>query len=73
MLTIHVWPRWLKAFLLAHDLYKSPRRQIFAEGIFETHGADQVPTAAVLPRIPDQPGLDKAAEDLLSFTYVLQK
>ena len=27
MLTIHVWPRWLKAFLLAHDLYKSPRRR----------------------------------------------
>ena len=25
MLTIHVWPRWLKAFLLAHPLYKSPR------------------------------------------------
>ena len=24
MLTIHVWPKWLKAFLLAHDLYKSP-------------------------------------------------
>ena len=25
MLTIHVWPRWLKAFLLAHPLYKSPK------------------------------------------------
>ena len=24
MLTIHVWPRWLKNFLLTHPLYKSP-------------------------------------------------
>ena len=24
MLTIHVWPRWLKEFLLTHPLYKSP-------------------------------------------------
>ena len=24
MLTIHVWPRWLKDFLLTHPLYKSP-------------------------------------------------
>ena len=24
MLTIHVLPKWLKAFLLAHPLYKSP-------------------------------------------------
>ena len=25
MLTIHVWPRWVKEFLLTHPLYKSPR------------------------------------------------
>ena len=25
MLTIHVWPRRLKEFLLTHPLYKSPR------------------------------------------------
>ena len=24
MLTIHVWPKWLKEFLLTHPLYKSP-------------------------------------------------
>ena len=24
MLTIHVWPKWLKRFLLTHSLYKSP-------------------------------------------------
>ena len=24
MLTIHVWPKWLKRFLLTHPLYKSP-------------------------------------------------
>ena len=24
MLTIHVWPKRLKAFLLTHPLYKSP-------------------------------------------------
>ena len=24
MLTIHVWPKWLKSFLLTHPLYKSP-------------------------------------------------
>ena len=27
MLTIHVWPKRLKAFLLTHPLYKSPDRQ----------------------------------------------
>ena len=26
MLTIHVWPKWLKEFLLTHPLYKSPSR-----------------------------------------------
>ena len=26
MLTIHVWPKWLKEFLLTHPLYKSPFR-----------------------------------------------
>ena len=26
MLTIHVWPRRLKEFLLTHPLYKSPNR-----------------------------------------------
>ena len=25
MLTIHVWPRWVKEFLLTHPLYKSPQ------------------------------------------------
>ena len=25
MLTIHVWPKWLKRFLLTHPLYKSPQ------------------------------------------------
>ena len=25
MLTIHVWPKWLKEFLLTHPLYKSPK------------------------------------------------
>ena len=24
MLTIHVWPKWVKEFLLTHPLYKSP-------------------------------------------------
>ena len=24
MLTIHVWPKWLKRLLLTHPLYKSP-------------------------------------------------
>ena len=28
MLTIHVWPKWLKEFLLTHPLYKSPRLPI---------------------------------------------
>ena len=28
MLTISVWPRRLKEFLLTHPLYKSPRRNI---------------------------------------------
>ena len=28
MLTIHVWPRRLKEFLLTHPLYKSPLREI---------------------------------------------
>ena len=32
MLTIHVWPRWLKAFLLAHDLYKSPPPPLQKQG-----------------------------------------
>ena len=27
MLTIHVWPKRLKAFLLTHPLYKSPNFQ----------------------------------------------
>ena len=27
MLTIHVWPRRLKEFLLTHPLYKSPQAQ----------------------------------------------
>ena len=26
MLTIHVWPKWLKEFLLTHPLYKSPKK-----------------------------------------------
>lgn len=26
MLTIHVWPKRLKEFLLTHPLYKSPKR-----------------------------------------------
>ena len=26
MLTIHVWPRWLKEFLLTHPLYKSSQK-----------------------------------------------
>lgn len=26
MLTIHVWPRWVKEFLLTHPLYKSPNQ-----------------------------------------------
>ena len=30
MLTIHVWPRRLKEFLLTHPLYKSPALKIFA-------------------------------------------
>ena len=29
MLTIHVWPKRLKEFLLTHTLYKSPRKQGF--------------------------------------------
>ena len=28
MLTIHVWPRWVKEFLLTHPLYKSPHTLI---------------------------------------------
>ena len=28
MLTIHVWPKWLKEFLLTHPLYKSPVVQV---------------------------------------------
>ena len=27
MLTIHVWPKWLKEFLLTHPLYKSPSQE----------------------------------------------
>ena len=27
MLTIHVWPKWLKRFLLTHPLYKSPKHE----------------------------------------------
>jgi hypothetical protein len=27
MLTIHVWPKRLKEFLLTHPLYKSPGRE----------------------------------------------
>ena len=31
MLTIHVWPRWVKEFLLTHPLYKSPNmKHVFA-------------------------------------------
>ena len=30
MLTIHVWPKWLKEFLLTHPLYKSPTIQDFS-------------------------------------------
>ena len=65
-----------KKLCVVYQKCPAPRKgvfSIFAEGIFETHGADQVPTAAVLPRIPDQPGLDKAAEDLLSYKHVLRK
>ena len=29
MLTIHVWPKWLKRFLLTHPLYKSPEAVIY--------------------------------------------
>lgn len=28
MLTIHVWPKRLKEFLLAHPLYKSPNQYL---------------------------------------------
>ena len=30
MLTIHVWPKWLKEFLLTHPLYKSPPGRLVA-------------------------------------------
>ena len=33
MLTIHVWPRRLKEFLLTHPLYKSPSRRIVSEHV----------------------------------------
>ena len=29
MLTIHVWPKRLKEFLLTHPLYKSPQRRMW--------------------------------------------
>ena len=32
MLTIHVWPKWLKDFLLTHPLYKSPNAFGFSRG-----------------------------------------
>ena len=31
MLTIHVWPRRLKEFLLTHPLYKSPSFGVFID------------------------------------------
>ena len=31
MLTIHVWPKRLKEFLLTHPLYKSPRGRLPSE------------------------------------------
>ena len=31
MLTIHVWPRRLKEFLLTHPLYKSPKIMILLQ------------------------------------------
>ena len=32
MLTIHVWPKRLKEFLLTHPLYKSPQSEGVGEG-----------------------------------------
>ena len=40
MLTIHVWPKWLKEFLPTHSLYKSPK------GDTSTGGIRRVPTSA---------------------------
>ena len=51
MLTIHVWPRWLKEFLLTHPLYKSPPR---------SNRPRQVP-AAIHPSFQPQPKHAKCA------------
>ena len=48
MLTIHVWPRWLKAFLLAHDLYKSPKLLSNQQPVISVQlDADSLPAAAL--------------------------
>jgi hypothetical protein len=39
MLTIHVWPKRLKEFLLTHPLYKSPT----ALGVCDRHETDERP------------------------------
>ncbi len=41
MLTIHVWPRRLKEFLLTHPLYKSPSRRIVSEHVTAPRPADR--------------------------------
>ncbi len=38
MLTIHVWPRRLKEFLLTHPLYKSPTKDVPDDKISDIHG-----------------------------------
>lgn len=37
MLTIHVWPKWLKEFLLTHPLYKSPEESTFCTFSAQQH------------------------------------
>ena len=41
MLTIHVWPRWLKDFLLTHPLYKSPNGKLM--GVFHVNNRKNTP------------------------------
>ena len=50
MLTIHVWPRRLKEFLLTHPLYKSPNRGLNGANCIKEFFQASTPTARSVAR-----------------------
>ena len=58
MLTIHVWPKWLKEFLLTHSLYKSPEGAAAALSEHRTAGVRRWAGAASGDRVGKAPEED---------------